>query len=132
MFKVIYLDHAATTPTDPEVVQAMLPYFTDRFGSASTIYSLGKETRSAVEAAREQVAKLIGARPDEIYFTSGGTESDNWAITGAAFANESKGNHIITSKIEHHAVLETCHFLEKRGFKVTDLPVDADGMVDPD
>jgi len=132
MFKVIYLDHAATTPTDPEVVQAMLPYFTDRFGSASTIYSLGKETRSAVEAAREQVAKLIGARPDEIYFTSGGTESDNWAITGAAFANESKGNHIITSKIEHHAVLETCHFLEKRGFKVTYLPVDADGMVDPD
>ncbi|MEN6520036.1 MAG: cysteine desulfurase NifS [Armatimonadota bacterium] len=132
MYKVIYLDHAATTPTDPEVLQAMLPYFTDRFGSASTLYSLGKDAKSAVEEARESVALLIGAKPDEIYFTSGGTESDNWALTGAAFANEGKGNHIITSKIEHHAILETCHFLEKHGFTVTYLPVDKDGMVDPE
>jgi cysteine desulfurase len=132
MYKVIYLDHAATTPTDPEVVQAMLPFFTDRFGSASTLYSIGKESKAAVEEAREKVALPIGARPEEIYFTSGGTESDNWAIAGAALANEGKGNHIITSKIEHHAVLETCHFLEKRGFEVTYLPVDADGLVDPD
>lgn len=133
MYNVIYLDHAATTPTDPEVVQAMLPYFTDRFGSASTLYSLGKDTREAVERAREQVALLIGARPDEVYFTSGGTESDNWAILGTAQALiEKKGNHIITSKIEHHAVLEPCHFLEKHGFEITYLPVDADGLVDPD
>lgn len=131
MYKVIYLDHAATTPTDPEVVQAMLPYFTDRFGSASTLYTLGKDTKAAVEDAREKIAELINARPDEIYFTSGGTESDNWAIIGGALANENKGNHIITSKIEHHAVLEPCHFLEKRGFEVTYLPVDKDGMVDP-
>ncbi|MEN6370842.1 MAG: cysteine desulfurase NifS [Armatimonadota bacterium] len=132
MYKVIYLDHAATTPTDPEVLQAMLPYFTDRFGSASTLYSLGKDAKSAVEEAREKLALLIGAKPDEVYFTSGGTESDNWALTGGAFANESKGNHIITSKIEHHAILETCHFLEKHGFTVTYLPVDKDGMVDPE
>ncbi len=132
MYRVIYLDHAATTPVDTEVVQAMLPYFTDRFGSASTLYSIGKDGKNAVEEAREQVARLINARPEEIYFTSGGTESDNWAITGAAFANESKGNHIITSQIEHHAVLETCQFLEKHGFEVTYLPVDADGLIDPD
>jgi len=132
MNKVIYLDHAATTPTDPEVLQAMLPYFTERFGSASTLYSIGKESRQAVEEAREKVAGLTGSRPDEVFFTSGGTEADNWAIMGAAFANESKGNHIITSKIEHHAVLETCHFLEKHGFEVTYLPVDSDGLVDPE
>jgi cysteine desulfurase len=132
MYRVIYLDHAATTPTDPEVVQAMLPYFTDRFGSASTLYSIGKDSKAAVEEAREKIAALINARPEEIYFTSGGTESDNWAITGAAFANQSKGNHIITSKIEHHAVLETCHFLEKHGFEVTYLPVDANGLIDPE
>ncbi len=132
MYRVIYLDHAATTPTDPEVLQAMLPYFTDCFGSASTLYSIGKDSKAAVEEAREKVARLIGARPEEVYFTSGGTESDNWAIIGAAYANQSKGNHIITSKIEHHAVLETCHFLEKHGFEVTYLPVDADGLIDPE
>jgi cysteine desulfurase len=132
MYKVIYMDHAATTPTEPEVLQAMLPYFTDRFGSASTLYSLGKETKAAIEQAREKVAQLIGARPEEVYFTSGGTESDNWAITGAAYANKDKGNHIITSKIEHHAVIETCHFLEKQGFDVTYLPVDADGLINPE
>jgi cysteine desulfurase len=130
MNNVIYLDHAATTPTDPEVLQAMLPYFTDRFGSASTLYSLGKETREAVEDAREKVATLVGARADEIYFTSGGTESDNWAVTGTAVAKHDKGNHIITSKIEHHAVLEPCHALEKYGYEVTYLPVDGDGLVD--
>lgn len=132
MYNVIYLDHAATTPTDPEVLQAMLPYFTDRFGSASTLYSLGKETKEAVEDAREKVALLIGARPDEVYFTSGGTESDNWAVIGTALAKKDKGNHIITTKIEHHAILEPCHFLEKQGFDVTYLPVDAEGMVDPE
>jgi cysteine desulfurase len=110
----------------------MLPYFTDHFGSASTLYSIGKEARQAVDEAREKVARLIGARPDEVYFTSGGTESDNWAIVGATLANEAKGNHVITSKIEHHAVLEPCHFLEKRGFEVTYLAVDPDGLVDPD
>lgn len=132
MYKVIYLDHAATTPTDPEVVQAMLPFFSDRFGSASTKYSLGQDTHAQVEAAREKVAQLINARPSEVYFTSGGTESDNWAVTGAALANESKGNHIITSRIEHHAILEPCRFLEKRGFQVTYLPVDSDGLIDLD
>jgi cysteine desulfurase len=131
MNNVIYLDHAATTPTDPEVLQAMLPYFTDRFGSASTLYSLGKETREAVEAAREQVAALIGARADEVFFTSGGTESDNWAVTGTALAKADKGNHIITTKIEHHAILEPCHTLEKQGYEVTYLPVDSEGMIDP-
>lgn len=130
--ELIYLDHAATTPADPEVVRTMLPYFTDHFGSASTLYSIGKEARQAVDEAREKVARLIGARPDEVYFTSGGTESDNWAIVGATLANEAKGNHVITSKIEHHAVLEPCHFLEKRGFEVTYLAVDPDGLVDPD
>ena len=130
--ELIYLDHAATTPADPEVVRTMLPYFTDHFGSASTLYSIGKEARQAVDEAREMVARLIGARPDEVYFTSGGTESDNWAIVGATLANEAKGNHVITSKIEHHAVLEPCHFLEKRGFEVTYLAVDPDGLVDPD
>ncbi len=132
MNNVIYLDHAATTPTDPEVLQAMLPYFTDRFGSASTLYSIGKETREAVEAAREEVALLIGARPDEVYFTSGGTESDNWAVTGTAVAKADKGNHIITTKIEHHAIHEPCHTLEKHGYEVTYIPIDKDGVIDPD
>jgi len=132
MSEIIYLDHAATTPADPEVVRAMLPWFTEKFGSASTLYSIGKEARQAVDQARESVASLIGARSDEIYFTSGGTESDNWAVIGVALANEGKGNHIITSKIEHHAILEPLHFLEKRGFEVTYLPVDSDGLVDPE
>lgn len=129
--KTIYLDHAATTPTDPQVVEAMLPYFTERFGNPSTLYSLGREAKRAIEEAREEVARAIGAKPEEIVFTSGGTESDNFALEGVAFALREKGNHIITSSIEHHAISETCKFLEKRGFAVTYLPVDGHGRVDP-
>jgi cysteine desulfurase len=128
----IYLDHASTTPTRPEVVKAMLPYFTDAFGNASSIYSYGQEARGAVEEARTKVAELIGARGEEIIFTSGGTEADNYALKGVAYANERKGNHIITTSIEHRAVLEACKFLESRGFKVTYLPVDEYGLVAPD
>ena len=128
----IYLDYAATTPTHPEVVRAMLPHFTDTFGNPSSIYSYGQEAKGAVEEARVKVASLINARDEEIVFTSGGTEADNFAIKGVAFANESRGNHIITSSIEHHAVIETCKFLERRGFKVTYLPVDEYGLVDLD
>lgn len=130
--KRIYLDYAATTPTDPEVVKAMLPYFTDRFGNPSSIYSYGQEAKGAVEEARVQVAELIGARDEEIVFTSGGTEADNFAIKGIAFANENKGNHVITSAIEHPALIEPCQPLEKRGFDVTYLPVDKDGLVNPE
>ena len=130
--KRIYLDYAATTPTHPEVVQAMLPYFTDAFGNPSSIYSYGQEARGVVEAAREKVARLIGAQEEEITFTSGGTEADNFAIKGTALANENRGNHIITSAIEHHAVMETCRFLKRRGFDVTYLPVNEYGSVDPD
>jgi cysteine desulfurase len=128
----IYLDHAATTPTRPEVVKAMLPYFTDAFGNASSIYSYGQEARGAVEKARTKVAELIGARSEEVIFTSGGTEADNYALKGVAYANERKGNHIITTSIEHRAVLEVCKFLESRGFKITYLPVDEYGLVAPD
>src|SRR3972149_5853834 len=128
----IYLDSAATTPAHPDVVKAMLPYFTENFGNPSTIYSYGQEAKGAIEEARASVAALIGAADEEICFTSGGTESDNYALEGVAFANESRGNHIITSVIEHHAVLETCAFLEKHGFEVTYLPVDKYGLVDPD
>ena len=128
----IYLDHAATTPTRPEVVEAMLPYFTDAFGNPSSIYSYGQEARGAVEEARTKVAELIGARNEEIIFTSGGTEADNFALEGVAYANERKGNHIITTSIEHHAVMEVCKFLERRGLKITCLPVDEYGLVDPD
>lgn len=127
----IYLDYAATTPTHPEVVQAMLPYFTEVFGNPSSIYSCGQEAKGAVEEARDNVAALIGAMGEEIVFTSGGTEADNFALKGIAYANESRGNHIITTTIEHHAVIETCGFLEKRGFQVTYLPVDEYGLVDP-
>ncbi len=127
----VYLDHAATTPTHPEVVKAMLPYFTDAFGNPSSIYSYGQEARAAVEEARTRVAGLIGARSEEIVFTSGGTEADNLALKGAAYANEHKGNHIITTSIEHHAVLEAARFLEKRGFTITCLPVDQYGLADP-
>lgn len=130
--KRIYLDYAATTPTHPEVVKVMLPYFTEVFGNPSSIYSFGQETRGAIEEARAKVAGFIGAGEEEIIFTSGGNESDNFAIKGAAFANESKGNHIITSSIDHHAVLETCNFLQKRGFEITYLPVDEYGWVNPD
>jgi len=128
----IYLDYAATTPTHPEVVEAMISYLGDKFGNPSSIHYFGQEARSAVEKAREKVARLIGAKPQEIIFTSGGTESDNFALKGVAYALQKKGNHIVTSAIEHHAVLETAHFLQKQGFKVTFLPVDEYGVVNPE
>jgi len=127
----IYLDYAATTPMDPDVLKAMLPYFTENYGNPSSIHTCGQDARTVVNKAREQVAGLIGAEAEEICFTSGGTEADNFALTGAAQVNEKKGNHIITTAVEHHAVLETCRALEKRGFSVTYLPVDKYGMVDP-
>jgi len=128
----IYLDYAATTPTHPEVVRTMLPYFTDAFGNPSSIYSYGQEAKGAIEEARDKVANLIGARNEEIIFTSGGTEADNFALKGVALANENRGNHIITSPIEHHAVLKTCQFLERGEFNITYLPVDEYAMVNPD
>jgi len=129
--KRIYLDYAATTPTHPEVMKAMLPYFTDSFGNPSSIHSFGQEAREAIEKARSQVAALIGATSDEIVFTGSGTEADNFAVKGVALSRGDRGNHIITSSIEHHAVLETCKFLEEQGLSVTYLPVDSYGMVDP-
>ena len=129
--KRLYLDHAATTPTRPEVIEAMLPYFDNAFGNPSSIHSFGQEAKGAVEEARDSIAKLIGARREEIVFTSGGTEADNYAIKGVAYASEQKGRHIITTSIEHHAVLEPLKFLEERGFEVTYLPVDEYGLVDP-
>ena len=126
-----YLDYAATTPVRPEVLEAMLPYFTESYGNPSSIHSFGQEAKGAMQEARERVAALIGARSEEIVFTGGGTEADNLALKGVAFANEAKGKHIITSAIEHHAVLESLHFLEKRGFRMTCLPVDGYGLVDP-
>ena len=129
--KRIYLDYAATTPTHPEVVKAMLPHFTDVFGNPSGIYSYGQESKQALAEARDMVAALIGADSEEVVFTSGGTEADNFAIKGMAFANENKGDHVITSSIEHHAVIETCKSLEPKGFRVTYLPVDEYGFVDP-
>ncbi|OEC88366.1 MULTISPECIES: cysteine desulfurase NifS [Methanobacterium] len=125
----MYMDHSATSPVDPEVFEAMKPYFVDNFGNASTLYSLGRDARKAMEAAREQVASLIGAKPEEVIFTSGGTESDNIAIKGTVYRLKNKGNHIITSAIEHPAVRETCKYLEKNGFEVTYLPVYEDGIV---
>jgi len=130
--KRIYLDYAATTPTHPEVVTAMLPYFAESFGNASSIHSYGQEAKQALEEARSKVASLIGAGSEEIVFTSGGTEADNCAIKGVAYANQSRGNHIITSAIEHHAVIESAEFLETQGFEVTCLPVDKYGLVDPE
>ena len=127
----IYMDNAATTRVKPEVLEAMLPYYGEVFGNPSTIYYYGREAHKALDHARQQVAAAIGADKDEIYFTSCGTESDNWAIKGAAFAHQKKGNHIITSAIEHHAVLHTCGWLEKHGFEVTYLPVDEYGRVNP-
>ena len=125
----IYLDNAATTAVSPEVLEAMLPYFTQCFGNPSSIHSTGRDARRVVDAARRKVAAAIGAQPQEIYFTAGGSESDNWAIKGTAFSRKSRGNHIITSAIEHHAVLHTCAWLEKQGFEVTYLPVDEFGRV---
>ena len=125
----IYMDNAATTAVSPEVLQTMLPYFSEIYGNPSSIHSTGRDARRAVDAARKQVAQAIGAQPTEIYFTAGGSESDNWAIKGTAFAKRDKGNHIITTAIEHHAVLHTCQWLEKQGFQVTYLPVDEHGLV---
>lgn len=130
--KKIYLDYAATTPVDPEVMEEMNPYFDRDFGNASTLYSMGQQARIAVENARKKVANIINADPEEIVFTSGGTESDNLALVGVALANKSKGNHIITSRIEHKAIIETCEFLKKQGFKITYLDVDEYGLVDPE
>ena len=127
----IYMDNAATTAIAPEALAAMLPCFGQVYGNASSIHSFGREARKRLEDARRRVAACLEAKPNEIYFTSGGTESDNWAIKGAAFANREKGNHIITSAIEHHAVLHTCQWLEKQGFEVTYLPVDEYGLVNP-
>jgi len=128
--RLIYFDHAATTPTEARVVEAMEPFFTERFANASTLYRMGRESERAIDEARETVARRINASGDEIYFTSGGTESDNWAIKGAALALEDRGRHIITSAVEHHAVLEACDWLENRGWEVTVLPVSADGLVE--
>ncbi|MGB2982069.1 MAG: cysteine desulfurase NifS [Candidatus Zixiibacteriota bacterium] len=128
----VYFDHSATTHLRPEVLEGMLPYLKDRFGNASSIHGPGREAKVALEEAREKVAGIINAASSEVFFTSGGTESDNLAIKGTAFANRKKGKHIITSEIEHHAVLESCKFLEKEGFEVTYLPVDSQGLVDPD
>lgn len=130
--KSIYMDHAATTPVRREVLEAMLPYFAASFGNPSGIYTLAQEGRKAVDDARETVGQILGARMSEVVFTSGGTEADNTAIRGASFALRSTGRHIITTSIEHHAVLHTCHALEQSGFDVTYLEVDADGLVDPD
>ncbi|MDD5093283.1 MAG: cysteine desulfurase NifS [Dehalococcoidia bacterium] len=130
--KRVYLDYAATTPTHPDVVKAMLPYFNETFGNPSSIHSCGQESKEAIDEARRKVARLIGAQEEEIVFTSGGTEADNMAIIGTAQPNQSKGNHIITTSVEHHAVLETCKFLGKRGIEVTIVPVDKDGLVDPE
>lgn len=127
--RIVYMDHSATTATDPAVVDEMIPWFSKGYGNPSSLYSIARESKIAVEKARSQVAVALGAQPDEIYFTSGGTEADNWAIKGIAFANRKKGNHIITSAIEHHAVLHTCEYLEKHGFSVTYLPVDETGQV---
>ena len=128
----VYLDYSATTPVKEEVLNEMLPYFTQNFGNPSSLYTKGLESKEAVDKAREQVANLIGATPKEIYFTGCGSESDNWAVFGAAEALKDKGNHIITTKIEHHAMLHSCEHLEKKGYKVTYLDVEADGTVTPE
>ena len=129
MSKRIYLDHAATTYTNKEVLNEMLPFFTEYFGNPSSVHAYGREVKKAIDKARDQVANAIGAKPEEIYFTAGGSEADNWALRGIAYAKKKKGNHIITSNIEHHAILHTCQELEKEGFKVTYLPVDEFGMI---
>jgi cysteine desulfurase len=130
--RLIYMDHAATTPVRPEALDAMLPYFGVSYGNPSSIYTLAQESRNAVDTARQTISRLIGCRTSELIFTSGGTESDNTALKGVAFALKNVGNHIITTAIEHHAILHTCHQLEQFGFDVTYLPVDNDGLVDPE
>ena len=132
MDRLIYLDNAATTKTAPEVVEAMLPYFTEHYGNPSSVYGFAAENKEAVSKQREIMAGALGAKPNEIYFTAGGTESDNWALKATAEAYESKGRHIITTKIEHHAILHTGEYLEKKGFDVTYLDVDENGLVDPE
>lgn len=127
----IYMDNAATTAIAPEALAAMLPCFGQNYGNASSIHGTGRDARKALEDARRRIAACLGAKPNEIYFTSGGTEADNWALKGTAFANRKKGNHIITTQIEHHAILHTCEWLEKQGFEVTYLPVDENGTVNP-
>ncbi len=129
--RTIYLDHAATTALDARVLDAMLPYFTTEYGNASSIYTLGRHAMQAIDSAREQVADILGCRPTEVTFTGCGSESDNLAIKGMAYASQKKGNHLITSPIEHHAVLYTCQYLERFGFKTTYVPVDSYGCVDP-
>lgn len=130
--RVIYLDHAATTPLDGRVLEAMMPYLTTEYGNASSIYTLGRHAMQAIDRSREQIADVLSCRPTEIAFTGCGSESDNLAIKGVAYAAQKKGNHIITSAIEHHGVLHTCQYLERFGFNVTYLPVDGYGRVDPD
>lgn len=132
MMDTIYLDHAATTPVAPEVIEAMLPFYKTTWGNPSTIYSIGRAAKKGMEDAREQVAALLNAQPDEVYFASGGTESDNFALIGALKANAKKGKHLIVSKIEHHAVLHTAEVLEKEGFDVSYVGVDRYGLVDQD
>ena len=131
MEKMIYLDNAATTKASPEVVKAMLPYFTEHFGNPSSIYGFAAANKEVVAKQREIIAGVLGAKANEIYFTAGGTESDNWALIATAEAYGGKGRHIITSRIEHHAILHTCEYLEKRGYEVTYLDVDENGLVDP-
>lgn len=128
---MIYMDHNATTPVRPEVMEAVLPFYGPIYGNASSLHGFGREAKDGLERAREQVAKVLGARPDEVCFTGGGTEADNLAVKGVAWANRDRGNHLITSQVEHHAVFNTCEYLEKQGFKVTYLPVDSEGRVDP-
>ena len=129
--KRIYMDYAATTPMHPDVAAGMAPYYTDNFGNPSSIHSFGRDARKAMDGARDNIAAFIGSRPDEIIFTSGGTEADNFALEGVVFANEKKGNHIISTPIEHHAVIHCLGFLKKKGFNVTYVPVDSTGLVDP-
>jgi len=129
--RIIYFDHAATTPLKKEVLDEMMPYLTEQYGNPSTIYKLGREAKKAIELARERVAKALNAEVQEIFFTSGGTESNNWALKGVAFANKDKGKHIITTTIEHHAVLHPLKYLEGLGFEVTYVPVEPNGIVDP-
>ena len=128
--KNVYLDYSATTPVKEEVLKEMLPYFSDMYGNPSSLYTMGLESKDAITKAREQLAALIGAAPAEIIFTGSGTEADNWALKGIAEAKASKGNHIITSRIEHHAILHSCEWLEKHGYDVTYLDVDSEGFVD--
>ena len=132
MGKMIYMDHAATTAVRPEVLDAMLPYFTEKYGNPSGVYTFASRNKDVVNISRDIIADSLGAKPEEIYFTGGGSESDNWALKATAEAYSDRGKHIITTKIEHHAILHTCQYLEKRGFEVTYLDVDENGMVDPD